>query len=111
MLKSEGVISLYSRLSLFNSPVNQFDRPSFINLTTIPLPTNLATAGGGDPAPHQTKLRQILPGGGGGAHTHREQDAADIRTDGKNPVYIPGGMCQTPTFTGTCVSKRIFMKK
>lgn len=43
MLKSESVISLSSRLSVSNSPVKQLDRPSVINLSTIPLPSNLAT--------------------------------------------------------------------
>nr|XP_022300087.1 NCK-interacting protein with SH3 domain-like isoform X1 [Crassostrea virginica] len=55
MLKSESVISLSSRLSLSNSPVKQLDRPSVINLTTIPLPTNLATELVGEVRRH-TKL-------------------------------------------------------
>jgi hypothetical protein len=43
MPKSESVVSLSSRLSATNSPIKQLDRPSVINLSTVPLPSNLAT--------------------------------------------------------------------
>lgn len=55
MLKSESVISLSSRLSLSNSPVKQLDRPTMINISTIPLPSNLATELVGEVRRH-TKL-------------------------------------------------------